>query len=186
MEVMPEASKVGTTMEAGSSAPYCIRYAIMDTGISCKEERFRIIKEHIISEASSLFPDKDCMLFIAWIPDGVAAEPRPRKLAMRLMAIYFWAGWKSGISGNRKRRNGCNFLARTSKRPDLSAIFIIPFQRARIPAMVIQTVMASWVDSMMAVLTLGIVPLYMEKAILNRIIAIQIQSSIMTPNGFSV
>lgn len=82
----------GTTMAVGFTEPYCARYAIMFTGINCRDEIFIIRKVHISFEemcAFSLFKEwlsseRDS---IALSPAGVAAHPSPKIFAIMLVVI---------------------------------------------------------------------------------------------------
>ena len=98
----------------GFTLPYWLLYAIIDTGISCRDEIFRIRKEHISLLAvcgdfpvflhSSSF--SFCSSSMAYSPAGVQAQPSPRILAIMLVEIYSLAAWFLGSLGNKKLTNG--------------------------------------------------------------------------------
>lgn len=67
-----------------------------------------------------------CNSLIAFKPNGVAALPNPSILAAILEAIYPKAGFDSGTEENNLDNIGFNNLANLDKRPETSAIFIIP------------------------------------------------------------
>ena len=97
------AAMAGPTIAVGFTLPYWLRYAMILTGISCKDEIFRMRKSHISSLAQSLGSfSREARLFIAFSPAGVAAQPSPRKFAAIFSAIYRLASCPCGIPGKRK------------------------------------------------------------------------------------
>ena len=97
------AASAGPTMAVGCTLPYWLRYAITLTGISCREEIFKIRKVHISrfavpfgTAAGFLFfrrsssSSSNCSM--ARSPGGVAAAPRPNTLQI----IFVAADWIAG------------------------------------------------------------------------------------------
>ena len=106
---------------------------------------------------------------MAFNPAGVAAQPSPRTLAMRLAEMEPTAGWPHGSSGNKKWINGVIFLVNASITPARSPIFKIPVQKDMIPSMVMHRLTASPADWKAASVTAWMFPLklpYMIPAII--------------------
>ena len=92
----------GPTIAVGATLPYSVRKAIILTGISCREEIFRIRKSHIsllatpIGTARCFFlrgsSSRSASSSMAFSPAGVAAQPSPRIFASRFVAIDFLDG----------------------------------------------------------------------------------------------
>ena len=95
---------------------------------------------------------------MAFSPAGVAAQPRPKILAITLVVIYSLAGCSRGSRGNMKFIKGA--IARDARlmTPLLWAISINPTHNAIIPAMVIHSVTASPADSSAASVNSGSLP----------------------------
>ncbi len=85
---------------------------------------------HMASEAESLSRFRCCSSFMALIPRGVAAFPRPSILAMMFMVMAPMAELFAGTPGNKNFRTGAIFPEMAFTRPDFSATFISPSQRA--------------------------------------------------------
>ena len=142
------------------------------TGISCRDDMFKIRNVHISLFATPLgtafvFPrffsfllvsSNSSRLSIAFSPAGVAAHPNPKTLAIILVAIYSFAGCSDGICGKKKRSTGFIFPANPAMMPAFSAIFISPTQNAITPVIVIQSVTASFAESSAASVTSGSFP----------------------------
>ena len=91
--LMQVAIMAGIMIAAGFTLPYWLRYASIFTGISCRDEMFKIKKVHISLLAT--LPDPvfgelvplSCSSFasssIAFNPAGVQAQPSPRILAIK-------------------------------------------------------------------------------------------------------
>ena len=163
------ARMAGPTMAVGFALPYWLRYAMILTGINWSEEMLIIRKVHIslLAKPEGRDSGEDSRLrssssedssFIAFRPNGVAAQPRPRILAMTLEAMYSSDGCPAGMSGNRKRMTGESRPDRRSIRPDAFAICIRPIQRDIIPSMVMQSVTASLEESSAAAPTSAMRP----------------------------
>ena len=147
----------GPRIAPGSTLPYCVRYAMMFTGISCREEMFRIRKVHI----SLLATPRGAAFFffalrsssskarssIARSPAGVAAQPSPRMFDTQFKVICSFAGWSFGMFGNRKRINGRISLETDRIRPASFAISISPIQSPITPSIVMHSVTASRAES---------------------------------------
>lgn len=101
----------GTITAVGFTLPYWLRYAIMDTGISCREDMFIIKKVHIsLLAVTGGFPVllhsssfSFCSSSMAFSPAGVQAQPSPRILAIILVEIYSLAAWFPGIRGKGRK-----------------------------------------------------------------------------------
>ena len=76
-------SKVGKTISAGATLCKAVRTAIIDVGTSCKDVAF---KTNSIADEYSAFGllSKSCAAFI---PYGVAAPPRPKRLDDKFIEI---------------------------------------------------------------------------------------------------
>ena len=94
----------GPTTAAGLTLPYWLRYAMILTGISCRDEMLTIRNVHISSVAISgprfrevpFCPQssrlRSCNASIAFNPAGVAAQPSPKTFAIIFVAMYSLAG----------------------------------------------------------------------------------------------
>ena len=114
--------------------PAAARIATVVAGMSWIELVLMARKVHIAFEAvpgRAFSFSKSCM---ARSPRGVAALLRPSILAARFMTMEPIAGWLAGTSGKSHFRRGRRARARRFTRPDFSAIFRSPSQRAITPA----------------------------------------------------
>ena len=93
------AATAGPTIAAGFPLPYWLRYAMILTGISCREDMLMIKNVHISFDAmpfpAGFLPCPSCRFVssctsasIAFNPAGVAAHPRPKMFAIKFVAIY--------------------------------------------------------------------------------------------------
>lgn len=93
--VVAEISEVAQTagmMAEGLTEPACWRMTSTEAGINCMHTEFNTPNITIALLAVVLFPFKFDNSLIAIIPSGVAALPRPRRSALRLMAMAPFAG----------------------------------------------------------------------------------------------
>ena len=124
----------------------------MFTGISCREEMLMIRKVHISllamppgrtgpASRPRLLSSSSCpSASMAFKPAGVAAQPRPRKLAMKLVVMYSSAGCPEGRLGKRNRISGLRRLEAEAMTPPFAAICISPIHMETTPIIVIQRV----------------------------------------------
>lgn len=82
-----DAINVGSTTQYGSVDPAAARNARTLVGSSSTAEEFRAMNMHISSLAALPSLLAFCSSAIASMPKGVAALPRPRKLAARLSVM---------------------------------------------------------------------------------------------------
>ena len=167
----------GAITAVGDTLPYWLRYAIIFTGINCRDAIFIIRNTHIsllAVRSPSFFPfthrsflqysgfPRSSSSFdnssIAFNPAGVAAQPSPSTFAMILVLIASLAGCPLGILGNIKLTNGLIFLVITSIKPLVFAISISPIQKEMTPSMVRHSVIASLEESSAAFVTSAIFP----------------------------
>src|SRR5690606_21753210 len=104
----PVATSVVLTISVGLLELNWIRIAMTVVGINVNPAVLIARKVIIDREASSLFPFNLFICSIALIPNGVAAFPRPNKLAVKLDNIYPRAGWSFGMSGKSLTTSGLN------------------------------------------------------------------------------
>jgi len=109
-------------------------------------------------------------LSIAFSPAGVAAQPRPRKLAIMLVDICSFASCPSGIPGNRKRIMGRILSDIACISPASLATSITPTHRDMTPTMVMQRVTASLDEFSAASVTSCILPVNAPYTIPTKII----------------
>ena len=81
---------------------------------------------------------------MAFIPAGVAAQPRPNILAVIFAVIFFQRRGIFGMSGKSFPITGYICLLNADISPDFSAIFIIPHQTGTIPHIVKASCTASF------------------------------------------
>ena len=96
-------------------------------------------------------------------PAGVAAQPRPRTLAIILVVMCSSAGCPVGSLGNKKRMIGRIFLEAPLMIPAFVAISIRPTQKDMTPIIVMHKVMASLEESMAALVISGMRPVKAAK-----------------------
>lgn len=181
------ATIAGAITAVGFTLPYCCLYTIILTGISCREEIFKIRKSHIsfeavrsfftLSDRYSGFPLSASSLAnssIAFNPAGVQAQPSPKIFAIRFVEIYPLAGWSRGMFGNRKVMNGEIPLVIFAISPDFCAISIRPTHNDITPIIVIHKDTASPAESSAAFDTASIFPLKAPNTIPIKIINAQI------------
>ena len=104
--------------------------------------------------SSSSFPSSS----MAFSPAGVAAQPSPRKLAIKLVTMYSSEECPEGRFGKRKRMSGLSFREAWAMIPPFSAIFISPIHIERTPIIVMHKETASFDESMAAFVISGIRP----------------------------
>lgn len=107
--------------------------------------------------------------FIAEMPSGVAALPRPSMFAVMFIQIARMAGPSSGRSLKRRLRMGLNNFASSSVRPPWSAIFKRPVHSAIIPSIEMIRFVASVAPDMMDDDKASMFPVRIEHTILTTI-----------------
>ena len=107
---------------------------------------------------------------IADKPNGVAAQPSPKMLAIILEIMYSVAGCSLGKSGNSTFITGRIPLLIPAIRPESLAICIMPVQSAITPSIVIQSVTASLEELIAASPTAAPCPLQIPMITPKRII----------------
>ena len=123
----------GRIISIGFSLEYLALIAAMVVGTICIEAVLKIVKSAIFFVAVSFLPSSFFSSFIASIPSGVAAFPRPKIFAVILSVIAEKAAevlfMPLKISPSRGDRRD-DIL---SVSPDFFATFIIPPQKAIMP-----------------------------------------------------
>ena len=127
----------------GAAEPACCRSAAQVVGMSWREAVFIATKVTMALLALSLWGFSFCSSRIAARPQGVAALPRPSKLAERFMQMACMAGLPCGTVGNSHRVRGCSSRASASVRRQRRAISIRPLHRHSMPVRVMTRVTAS-------------------------------------------
>ena len=127
----------------GAAEPACCRSAAQVVGMSWREAVFIATKVTMALLALSLWGFNFCSSRIAARPKGVAALPRPSRLAERFMQMACMAGLPCGTVGNSHRVRGCSSRASASVRRQRRAISIRPLHRHSMPVRVMTRVTAS-------------------------------------------
>ncbi len=130
---MTDVNITGRMISIGFSLSYLARIAAMVVGTICIDAVLNIVNSAMFFEAESFLPSSFLSSFIASIPSGVAAFPRPKIFAVILSVIAEKAAEvlfnplkMSPSRGERKDEI-------LSVSPDFFATFIIPPQNAIIP-----------------------------------------------------
>lgn len=112
--------------------------------------------------------------FMAAIPKGVAALPKPSRLAVIFMQIALIAGLPFLQDGNKRRVSGSIILARMAVSPPASAIFISPVHAHIIPSIAITSSTAPAAPLITAAESWGTRPVATAQKMLTRISPAQI------------
>lgn len=136
----------GATIAVGFTLPYWLRNTIILTGISCREDIFKIKNIHISLVAVPLWGLIRSKAFIALMPEGVAAHPSPRRLATMFVLIYSLASLSLNL-GNKNFSKGAISLSSFFTSPRETATFIIPDHTPTTPNIRIQSCTASLEES---------------------------------------
>jgi hypothetical protein len=121
------------TISVGLLEPAEALRPITVAGITCTEEVFKTRNVHMALVALEGLGLSFCSSFIAFMPMGVAAFPRPSILAARFITTAPMAGWFLGTPGKMGTSTGLITLDSVSTSPDLSATRITPVHSAIIP-----------------------------------------------------
>ena len=124
---------VGSTMFVADVDPFSRRRAIVRAGISVRCVVLSARNITIALVAVFLCGLSSCRCFIACSPSGVAALPRPSRLADMFMTMAPIAGWSGGTSGNSRTSTGRKARAIRPTRPAFSATRMIPVHSASTP-----------------------------------------------------
>ena len=130
-------------LSKGVLHPAPLRTAATVVGMSWREAVFIATKVTMALLALSLWGFNFCSSRIAARPKGVAALPRPSRLAERFMQMACMAGLPCGTVGNSHRVRGCSSLASASVRRQRRAISIRPLHRHSIPVRAMARLTAS-------------------------------------------
>ena len=152
--------------------------------ISWTDDIFITINIHIDLEAVFLFLLSSARLFIASIPDGVAAQPRPSIFAVIFDVMYSRDLWLFGISGKSLFITGDISFDRPAVIPECSAILSMPHHNGTIPHMVSAISTDSFPDVITASVRFTAVPLKNEKIIPPAIIILHSIFIILCPPPF--
>ena len=68
---------------------------------------------------------------MAFSPNGVAAESKPKKFAAKFKVMYETDSWCFGTEGNIFEKNGLSFLANFSEAPEIINNSIKPQKKAK-------------------------------------------------------
>ena len=110
------AIRVVPMISVGLADPAALRSAITVAGISWTEDVLITRNIHMASEATVLSRFRRCSSFIALIPKGVAAFPRPSILAIMFIVMAPIAR-TTGIPGNKSFRIGAILPEKALTRP---------------------------------------------------------------------
>ena len=156
-----EASQTAGRMSKGAWAPLALRTEAMVVGSSWMEAVFSTTRRHRSSLATP--PHPRAMRRAARMPRGVAAFPRPSRLADMLADRAARVSWSREACGSSRRRRGRKIRANPAERPQAFMISMTPLHRHRIPAMEIPRSTAEAAPSMAASATASICPVRMPK-----------------------
>ena len=120
----------GTTMLVGSVLSCIILKDIIVVGTNVTPQVLITKKVIILRLAVSFSLFIFCKDSMAFNPNGVAAFPRPNRLAIIFEEINPIDSCPFGISGNNLESSGEMNFDSLSNRPDCLAMFIIPSHRA--------------------------------------------------------
>ena len=118
----------------GACEPCFCRKTDKNVGISCKEAVFITTNMAMLEFTVQGFLLVLFISFMAITPNGVAALPSPKKLAIIFIHIAFAAVLFTEYSGNKNLSTGEKNFERNEVKPLFSAIFINPLQRDIIPS----------------------------------------------------
>lgn len=127
----------------GGGEPACCRSTAQVVGMSWREAVFIATKVTMALLALSLWGFNFCSSRMAARPRGVAALPRPSRLAERFMEMACMAGLPCGTVGNSHRVRGRSSRANASVRRQRRAISIRPLHRHSIPVRAMARLTAS-------------------------------------------
>ena len=127
----------------GAAEPACCRSTAQVVGMSWREAVFIATKVTMALLALSLWGFNFCSSRMAARPKGVAALPRPSRLAERFMQMACIAGLPCGTVGNSHRVRGCSSRANASVRRQRRAISIRPLHRHSMPVRAMTRLTAS-------------------------------------------
>ena len=130
---MSEDSHTAGRMSKGVSHPAAARTEAMVAGSSWMEAVLSTTSRHSSSLATPSQPR--AMRQAARMPRGVAALPRPRRLAEVLAETAARVSGSRQALGSSRRSTGRNTRARPSERPQAFMISMTPLQRHMTPAM---------------------------------------------------
>lgn len=126
--------RAGNIMSMGAVLPFSLLSIATVVGIIETDAAFITTKRTISLEAvKSFMLDSSFSRDIASRPKGVAALPRPNMFAVIFIDIAFIAGEFFFNLGNNNRKIGDSARLIIFVRPDFSATFIIPLQKAITP-----------------------------------------------------
>ena len=168
-----EAIQIAGTTSNGEVEPYFWRKMAVIVGISWMDAVFITVKIIMLRVATPGFLFFLLISFIAEMPSGVAALPRPRIFAVMFMQIARIAGPSSGRSLKKRLSMGLNSFASKYVRPPWSAIFNKPVHRAIMPSIEMIRLVASVAPDMMDADKASIFPVQIAHAILTIIMVPQ-------------
>ena len=138
-----DVSSAGTKISMGDRLPYAPLSMATVVGSRCTAAVFMTMKRTISFEAvPSAAPVSVFKRLIASSPNGVAALPSPKRLAVMFIDMAETAGESFLSFGNKKRMSGEIARAMSLVSPACSAMFIIPLQKQMTPISFRHSVMA--------------------------------------------
>lgn len=169
-------------MEKGAALPQLWRMAAMFTGRSCKEAVLMTTKRIIPWVGVSREEFFWAISPMAARPRGVAAFPRPNKLAERLREIFPWMDSSPLYSGNSRPMTGAMAWASSRERPLSSAIFKNPSQAHILPNRNKESSTACWEPSSRAVESSPRWPVHRAHTTLRRTMPHQMKFNTASPS----
>lgn len=160
----------GPTTAVWLTLPYWLRYVMILTGISCRDEMLMIRNVHISSVAISgprfrevpFCPQssrlRSCNASIVFNPAGVAAQPSPKKTLQHIRRNVFVGGVLLRRSETGNAAPGAFSVKVPQWSPPFPQSASVPPRKRHHPIMVIQSVTASFAESSAAVVICGRVP----------------------------
>ncbi len=168
-------------MEKGATLPQLALMAAMFTGISWRDAVF-ITTKRIIPRVGVSVGLRWAMDFMAASPKGVAALPKPSRLADRFREIFPWMSSSSRYSGNSLPITGAKARAISRLRPLSSAIFKNPSQAHMLPRRNRDSSTAVCAPSIKAVERSPRRPVISAQTTLRAIMPNQIEFNILSPS----
>ena len=175
-------AKTAGRMAKGWALPALWRIAAMFRGISWREAVFITTKSTIPRVGDSREGFLSAMAWIAAKPKGVAALPRPSRLAERFRAIFPRMAVSSRYSGNRRPITGARARASSRERPLSSAICKKPSQAHMLPSRNRDSSTADWAPSSKAVESEPTRPVAKALTTLRAIMKNQMEFNILSPS----
>jgi len=141
----------------GDAAPAAARTDAMVVGRSWMEAVFMTTSIHSSSEARP--PARRAMPFAALIPAGVAAFPRPRRLALTFSDREDIISSSREQPGNSRDRRGDKSRDSPADMPHCCISSITALHRQRLPVMLRQKLTAAWAPSITELPAAAVSPL---------------------------